>query len=62
MKINTTKGLIDEELMKKITYLVDDENEKTEIIEYWLNDELVHRSVNMVLKKGFALDGGLCKL
>jgi len=31
--------------------LIDNETEHTEIVEYWLEGELVHRSVNMTLKQ-----------
>ncbi len=37
--------------------LIDNENERTQITEYWLNGELVHRSVDMFLKKGLFAEG-----
>jgi hypothetical protein len=49
--ITTTKGLMDEKLLEKKTGIIDNENEKTTWVEYWLEDELVHRSVHMALKK-----------
>lgn len=39
------------------TSLIDNENERTEATEYWLDGELVHRSVNMFLKKAIFGDG-----
>ena len=49
--INTTKGMMDENLLIKKEGSVDNENETTTWVEYWLEDELVHRSVDMKLKK-----------
>ena len=46
------KGLMDESLLEKKTGIIDNEVERTEWVEYWLEDELVHRSVNMQLKRG----------
>ena len=50
-QITTTKGLMDEELLEKKEGLIDDDNERTTWVEYWLEGELVHRSVHMTLKK-----------
>jgi hypothetical protein len=49
--ITTTKGDMDETLLEKKEGVVDNETERTTWVEYWLNGELVHRSVNMALKK-----------
>jgi hypothetical protein len=49
--ITTTKGDMDESLLEHRTGTVDDDNEFTTWTEYWLNDELVHRSVHVTLKK-----------
>lgn len=51
MLVQTTKGEMDEALLDKKTGTIDNENETINWVEYWLNDELVHRSVDMVLKK-----------
>ena len=51
MLVMTTKGEMAEELLEKKTGTIDDENETINWVEYWLEDELVHRSVDMVLKK-----------
>ncbi len=50
--ITTTKGPMDEALLTKKTGVIDNEVEKTLWIEYWLKDELVHRSVHIELKHG----------
>jgi len=51
MIITTTKGDIDESLLSKREGSIDNENEYTTWIEYWLDDELVHRSAHVSLKK-----------
>ena len=54
-QITTTKGLMDEELLEKREGLIDDENERTSWVEYWLDGELVHRSVHVHLKKALVM-------
>jgi hypothetical protein len=49
--ITTTKGEMDTSLLEKREGEIDDENENTKWVEYWLDGELVHRSVDMVLKR-----------
>jgi len=49
--ITTTKGLMDESLLDKREGTIDNDNETTTWIEYWLGEELVHRSVNVQLKR-----------
>ena len=49
--ITTTKGEIDEALLTKKEGHVDNDNEYTTWVEYWLDGELVHRSVHVTLKK-----------
>lgn len=49
--IFTTKGNMEEALLRKKEGTVDNENELTTWVEYWLNDELVHRSAHVTLKK-----------
>ncbi len=58
MMVTTTKGEMDDSLLVKKTGSEENENEALQWIEYWLGEELVHRSVNMQLKKGidFGLD------
>ena len=49
--ITTTKGEMDESLLEKREGNIDNENEYTTWVEYWLDGELVHRSANVQLKK-----------
>lgn len=49
--VTTTKGEMDESLLEKKEGSVDNENEFTTWTEYWLDGELVHRSVHVILKK-----------
>ena len=55
--ITTTKGDMDESLLEKRVGSVENDTETTTWVEYWLDGELVHRSVNMVLKRGVFADG-----
>lgn len=55
--ITTIHGLMEESLLEKRTGEVDNENEHTTWIEYWLAGELVHRSVHVTLKKMPAMFG-----
>lgn len=50
--ITTTKGPMDESLLEKKTGVIDNDVETTRWIEYWLEGELVHRSVHVELKQG----------
>ena len=47
----TTKGEMDDSLLEKREGTVDNDNELTTWVEYWLEDELVHRSAHVTLKK-----------
>ncbi len=49
--ITTTKGEMDESLLEKREGSLDNENEITNWVEYWLGEELVHRSVHVQLKR-----------
>jgi hypothetical protein len=51
MLVNTTKGEMDSSLLEKREGVVDNENELTTWVEYWLAGELVHRSAHVTLKK-----------
>lgn len=57
MIVTTTKGEMDDSLLDKREGSVDTRNESTNWVEYWHEGELVHRSVNMVLKKGIFAQG-----
>ena len=49
--ITTTKGEMDESLLEKREGSLDNDNETTTWVEYWLEGELVHRSAHVSLKK-----------
>lgn len=53
----TTKGDMDDSLLEKREGTVDNDNELTTWTEYWLDEELVHRSVHVTLKKMPPLGG-----
>lgn len=57
MIISTLKGEMDESLLDKKEGSVDNENEFTTWVEYWLNGELVHRSAHVTLKKPVSFGG-----
>jgi len=49
--VTTTKGDMDDSLLQKREGTVDNDNELTTWVEYWLDEELVHRSVHVTMKK-----------
>ena len=51
MIVTTTKGDMDTSLLEHRSGEVDNENEMTTWVEYWLDGELVHRSAHVTLKK-----------
>jgi hypothetical protein len=55
--VMTTKGEMDETLLEKREGEIDNDNETTKWVEYWLEGELVHRSVHVHLKKNVFADG-----
>ena len=57
MIVNTSKGDMDDSLLEKREGSLDNDTETTSWVEYWLNGELVHRSVHMVLKRSVFADG-----
>jgi len=56
MIVTTTKGDMDDSLLVKKEGFIDNENEYTTWVEYWLDDELVHRSAHVTLKKSPFMD------
>lgn len=54
--ISTTHGDMDESTLRKVEGAVDDDNESTTWVEYYLGDELVHRSAHVTLKKGHGIE------
>lgn len=55
-EVNPT-GLMDTDLLEHRTGEEEDDNEVLRWIEYWLDGELVHRSVHIRLKKNVAAEG-----
>jgi hypothetical protein len=55
MLVNTIHGEMDDSLLEKREGSLDNDIEFTTWVEYWLNDELVHRSVHVTLKTSPAL-------
>lgn len=55
--VTTTKGEMEESLLEKREGSLDNDNETTTWVEYWLEGELVHRSVHVTLKKNVFADG-----
>jgi hypothetical protein len=51
MLVTTTKGDMDDSLLVKQEGVVDNDDEYTTWVEYWLDGELVHRSAHVTLKK-----------
>jgi hypothetical protein len=62
MLISTTYGPMDDSLLEKREGVVDNENEYTTWVEYWLGAELVHRSAHVTVKKMPALFGEAAKI
>ncbi len=58
MIVTTTKGDMDTSLLEHRSGEVDNDNEATTWTEYWLDGELVHRSVHVTLKKMPSFAGG----
>jgi hypothetical protein len=56
--VNTTKGEMDDSLLEHRSGEIDNENELTTWVEYWLDGELVHRSAHVTLKKMPVFAGG----
>ena len=57
MIVTTTKGDMDDSLLMKQEGAIENDNELTSWTEYWLDGELVHRSVHVLLKKNVTAEG-----
>jgi hypothetical protein len=55
--IKTIHGDMEEALLEKRTGSEESDTEIISWVEYWYNDELVHRSVHMQLKQGLDVFG-----
>ena len=51
MIVTTTKGDMDDSLLEHRAGEIENDNELTTWVEYWLDGELVHRSAHVTLKK-----------
>ena len=58
MLVTTTRGDMDDSLLEKLEGTVDNDDEQTTWVEYWLDGELVHRSAHVTLKKTAVFGGG----
>ena len=56
MIVTTTKGEMDDSLLVRKDGNMEDSNEKTSWVEYYLDDELVHRSVHVELKNSLVTE------
>lgn len=56
--VTTTKGEMDDSLLEKREGSVDNDNEYSTWVEYWLDGELVHRSAHVTLKRMPSFAGG----
>jgi len=50
MLVTTIHGDLDDSLLNKREGSIDNDHEYTTWVEYWLKDELVHRSAHITLK------------
>jgi hypothetical protein len=57
MIVTTTKGDMDESLLEKREGSDENDNETISFTEYWLDGELVHRSVHVMLKRNVFSEG-----
>jgi hypothetical protein len=55
MIVTTTNGDMDDSLLEMREGSVDNDNETTTWVEYWMDEELVHRSAHVRLKKSMVL-------
>lgn len=51
MLILTTHGELDDSALEKRDGVIENDHERTAWVEYWLNGELVHRSVYVTVKQ-----------
>lgn len=62
MIVPTIYGPMDDSLLFKKEGVIDNEDEHTTWIEYWLGEELIHRSAHVTLKKMPAVYGEAAKI
>lgn len=57
MLISTTHGAMDDSLLERREGSCENDNEIASWVEYYLGDELVHRSAHVHLKRAMFADG-----
>jgi hypothetical protein len=57
MIVTTTKGEMDDSLLEKREGSDETDSETISFTEYWLNGEMVHRSVHVTLKRNVFSEG-----
>lgn len=57
MIVTTTKGEMDDSLLEKREGSDETDSETISFTEYWLNGEMVHRSVHVALKRNVFSEG-----
>jgi hypothetical protein len=57
MIVTTTKGEMDDSLLEKREGLDETDSETISFTEYWLDGEMVHRSVHVTLKRNVFSEG-----
>lgn len=57
MLIETTKGYMEESLLRRVDGEFENDVEHTTWVEYFLDEESVHRSVHTRLKKNVVAEG-----
>ena len=62
MIVQTTKGPMEDNLLEKKAGTIDNEAETINWVEYWLDGELVHRSVHVHLKKALMMGAEAAKI
>lgn len=61
-QVSTIHGEMDETLLLKKEYIEVNPEHDGHVTEYWLNDELVHRSVHLFMKTGVDILGQATEL
>lgn len=57
MIVNTIHGEMDDSLLECRNGIQETPSESIHWIEYWLDSELVHRSVHLFIKSGITISG-----
>lgn len=60
--ISTTLGPMEARFLKRADEIIDNDRERTQIIQYFFQDTLVHRSVHIQLKQGLGIEAALAQL